>query len=978
MADTSARSRTRSRRRGGRTRTRRVLGRVLTIVLSAGVLAAVPQNPAAAETITSPGPLSSIEITPDLNCDVRYVGDDAAEFYGETACATLVAVGGTLYGPASIPAGGSASPREAFTPVSQTGPTGTGTAADPFRIVTVVDLGDSGVRLTETDVYRSGGESYTTTVRLTHTGGGSRDARVYRAADCYIANSDFGLGRVTEGAVACVSASESDRVAQWIPVTPGSHYYEASYHEVWARIGAQLPFPDTCRCNEEIDNGAGLSWDVTVPAGGAAQVTHLTAFSPDVEQTDRDGDGLLDVWETDGYDADADGVVDVDLPAMGADPDHKDLFVEIDWMARQAGCIWVICWGAKDFSPNQDAVNDAVATMAAAPVPNPDGASGIRLHVDAGPGSVMNPVTGGTWGARSRANAVPWQSSLGSFNGAGEYQWGEFNALRDTHLQQARRDIFHYTIFADTYGGSGSSGIAQVTSANFEGDSFLVTDGASGWGAGGFTRRQEAGTFLHEFGHTLSLRHGGVDNTNYKPNYLSIMSYYWQLGSRPLDYSRSRLATLDETALVEADGLPGATGNFGWFCAGSRRTSANAGQVDWNCNGTIGAGSLNQDVNDDGGTGSLRGHDDWANIVYDGGAVGAFGAGDLNDQNPPIESTPHDEPTAAELRAVDAFGSEGDGSVAVVGPSVLLAGIEGQQLLVDVQNVGAVPADYTLRLRGVPGVAGQVAVADVAAYDDARVPVPVDDDALTPGTYELVATLTRPGQNAPLATSTLEVVVPDLTDEDQQAQLESALERLQNPQPGLPEDVRRLIVSTLEAAGTTLVNQTPPEFTAPQVGRTVTATPGTWSEDGADFAYRWMLDGSPLAGATDPSLKIRRSMAGQDLAVEVTATLDGASATAESAVQEVAPGWIVVRRDPRIVGEARVGGQVVARVGRTVPRANLSFQWLRNGYEVRGQTRDWYRMRRRDAGAELVVRVTYAKRGFATRTLSSNPRVVRR
>ena len=45
---------------------------------------------------------------------------------------------------------------------------------------------------------------------------------------------------------------------------------------------------------------------------------------------DSDADGLLDSWETIGFDADGNGTIDVNLPAMGANPQHKDLFLELD------------------------------------------------------------------------------------------------------------------------------------------------------------------------------------------------------------------------------------------------------------------------------------------------------------------------------------------------------------------------------------------------------------------------------------------------------------------------------------------------------------------------------------------------------------------------------------------------------------------------------------------------------------------------
>ena len=39
-------------------------------------------------------------------------------------------------------------------------------------------------------------------------------------------------------------------------------------------------FPDTCRCTEDIDNGAGLSWDVSLAANETATRSSLITFSP--------------------------------------------------------------------------------------------------------------------------------------------------------------------------------------------------------------------------------------------------------------------------------------------------------------------------------------------------------------------------------------------------------------------------------------------------------------------------------------------------------------------------------------------------------------------------------------------------------------------------------------------------------------------------------------------------------------------------
>ena len=91
---------------------------------------------------------------------------------------------------------------------------------------------------------------------------------------------------------------------------------------------------------------------------------------------------------------------------------------------------------------------------------------------------------------------------------------------------------------------------------------------------------QQQGTFLHELGHTLGLRHGGGDNINCKPNYPSVMSYTSQFstpisptGVRPLDFSRGQFGVpvilpdgtgmigLDKAALDEGFGIgPAYTG----------------------------------------------------------------------------------------------------------------------------------------------------------------------------------------------------------------------------------------------------------------------------------------------------------------------------------------------------------------------------------------------------------------------------------
>lgn len=80
--------------------------------------------------------------------------------------------------------------------------------------------------------------------------------------------------------------------------------------------------------------------------------------------------------------------------------------------------------------------------------------------------------------------------------------------------------------------------------------------------ANGGQQGLEAGTLMHEFGHSLGLRHGGDEDNNCKPNYVSVMNYSRQfvnlVCSRALDYSSEALKTLTETgSLNEPAGIGG-------------------------------------------------------------------------------------------------------------------------------------------------------------------------------------------------------------------------------------------------------------------------------------------------------------------------------------------------------------------------------------------------------------------------------------
>jgi hypothetical protein len=222
------------------------------------------------QEITSSGPLTRIIVSDSLTCQVQHREDEFFELFGGEfgSCGTYLALGGNVYGPS----GGNATGVN-WTPVSQT--------LSGTRIDTVVHAGDTGLRLQQVDSYSVGQQSYRTDLTFTNTSAAPVSGIAYRAGDCYLQDDDTGFGRVDNGAPACiVDPAVGQRIEQWTSLTPGSHYMEAIFGEVYQVIREQRQFPDTCRCDEDVDNGAGLSWPLAVAPGQSVTISHETFFSP--------------------------------------------------------------------------------------------------------------------------------------------------------------------------------------------------------------------------------------------------------------------------------------------------------------------------------------------------------------------------------------------------------------------------------------------------------------------------------------------------------------------------------------------------------------------------------------------------------------------------------------------------------------------------------------------------------------------------
>jgi PKD repeat protein len=153
-------------------------------------------------------------------------------------------------------------------------------------VVTTGDAGSSGLHASQTDSYVDGNEFYRSDVTVSNSTESPITATIFHAGDCFLQNSDEGFGwfdPASQGIFCSENANNSPpgRIVGFQPLTAGSHYTESFFDTVWSQITqAGTQFPDACDCATSEDNGAGLSWPVTVPANGSTTISFFSTFSP--------------------------------------------------------------------------------------------------------------------------------------------------------------------------------------------------------------------------------------------------------------------------------------------------------------------------------------------------------------------------------------------------------------------------------------------------------------------------------------------------------------------------------------------------------------------------------------------------------------------------------------------------------------------------------------------------------------------------
>ena len=363
----------------------------------------------------------------------------------------------------------------------------------------------------------------------------------------------------------------------------------------------------------------------------SATATDSDGNTSEFSMVDTDGDALGDGWEINGININEDATTDLFL--INSDPNKKDLYVEPDAMA--------------DFVPPQGALNLVAAAFALAPgalVQNPDGSDGITLH------ATLDEID---------ITSAPWDDPWDGLDGIKAVHFGttlERTGTNSANVLAAKALAYRYMVFADKFLGESYSGAGELPGYELDradpavephgGNDFAVTLGTLWLTNPGVTPNMQAGTFMHELGHTLGLGHGGDDGLQFKPNYHSVMNYTWQMPARPpapppnpppaptalqtayinswgLDYSRVKFPDLDEDHLNEGAGIGGHAGHV--LRLGPPRVQVlvkESGPVDWNQTDADSDGDRDNDanvvadINYDRAQSLLRGFEDWSQLRY--------------------------------------------------------------------------------------------------------------------------------------------------------------------------------------------------------------------------------------------------------------------------------------------------------------------------------------------------------------------------
>ncbi|WP_156165191.1 hypothetical protein [Demequina silvatica] len=170
---------------------------------------------------------------------------------------------------------------------------------------------------------------------------------------------------------------------------------------------------------------------------------------------------------------------------------------------------------------------------------------------------------------------------------------------------------------------------------------------------------------------------------------------------------------------------------------------------------------------------------------------------------------------------------------------------------------------------------------------------------------------------------------------------------------------------------------TPTITGVPKAGVILRAQTGDWAPEPSEFAYQWMRNGVPIAGATAASYKVSSKDRGKKLRVDVTASrptfVDREVRSAPLYVPKV---WATPDRPP-LKGTAAVGSRLSTVVPAWSPKPDtVAYQWMRDGRPIWGAKSSTYVVKKADRGHLIKVRITAKKTGYIKSVVFSKARTM--
>ena len=231
--------------------------------------------------------------------------------------------------------------------------------------------------------------------------------------------------------------------------------------------------------------------------------------------TDSDKDGLPDIWEEEGVVL-ADGT-EIPLPDWGADPKRPDLFLQLNWMASEYDTLGCNTSAAREcakanrtiYAPSTQGLDDMVDLFAD---------HGINLHIDAG----EHYTNIANYTERFGGQTIDYRDVY--FDPS---QHEAFQLIDTINELGERANIFRPGVLGDRMrAGSNATGLSLVGDNAF----YIANPG------GRANEEQVRNSILHEFGHTLGLRHWGAakyvedfaEGSPMQDGYHSVMNYNHQ------------------------------------------------------------------------------------------------------------------------------------------------------------------------------------------------------------------------------------------------------------------------------------------------------------------------------------------------------------------------------------------------------------------------------------------------------------------